>query len=78
MGSNCHVCGYWNSVSELLGNFYGETIKKFVQPLMRQLADAGKRQNDDLRDLITGIERRIERALERGVAWSLPTRLPNS
>jgi len=63
MGSNCHVCGRWGSVSELLRNMYGETVGKIARTLLQDTFNARRSQTADLREQIALVESRIERAI---------------
>lgn len=63
LGSECHVCGRWGSVSERLTNFYGATVGKAASKLLEQFARGRLSQNTDFREQLVGIDRRIEQAI---------------
>lgn len=63
LGSNCHVCGRWGSVSERLTNFYGATVGKIARTLLQDFTNRRRSQTADLRDELARVDRRIEQAI---------------
>jgi hypothetical protein len=68
LGSNCHVCGRWGSVSELLTNFYGATVGKIARTLLQDTFNRRRSQTSDLREELANIDRRIELAISEARA----------
>lgn len=68
LGSNCHVCGRWGSVSELLTNVYGKTVGCLVRALLQDTFKHRASQTRDYREELADIDRRIHLEIARARA----------